>query len=417
MPEKLLAEMDRDVLTDTELDELKKVAIANPLPPLDKPQPHESNEGENLTEQKGQLRYSGRTFEAWRDQLLNDLDADTCVKAMPAIVAFAKRGYSDKAIESLSRTLHDDRFVVVANAASSLREIGGAAAAALIEGLTDKRPVVRKESAEALGFLGASAKPAISALMKIWRDERKSDEPLVRDAVRATITALVVIAADEETLQPTFEQIVTGGANFEREALLAGCWRSAHPLSGNSLRFALRLSEDDDTRIRGQAGQLLAIAAPPGKAVIAALKLLLLDLDQDVWLNTIGGLLNPSFTNTRTSIPVLATALASADGYEHLAQQSVPRAIEMLGTDPDQAAITVPVLIDIVDGKIEGAGISEVHAAIEALGKLGPAARQAIPALERRIAATRQPAELDPSRPYNEFTPKFAERALRKIAP
>src|SRR5215469_5096642 len=68
------------------------------------------------------LRYAGRSFEEWRDQL-NDLDAATCKQAMAPLAAFAKNGYAQEAAAALARRLFDDRDEVVDEAATSLAKV------------------------------------------------------------------------------------------------------------------------------------------------------------------------------------------------------------------------------------------------------------------------------------------------------
>lgn len=370
-------------------------------------------------EHKDQLRYAGRSFGEWRHQLLDDLDEKTCMAAMDAMVAFGKKGYGEEAISALAAVLHDDRHGVVENAAGALRQLGASAVPALTGGLADERLMVRIQSAQALGYLGDTAKPAKDALLKLLdlkREPRSAWQPSPRGAA---ISALMAIAGDDKTLEPTFKAIVTSNASSDREALRQGLlWASqTHgPFTAQRLHVLLDLSRDDDALIRQNTGYLLATAAPPEHDVIDALRRLLRDLDQAVWMNTLAGLVQ-SNTNPVTSAIVLVDCIRSADVRERfilIGQTKV--AIEQLANAPDQASITVPLLADIVDGTIDGLYVAEVNTAIETLGKLGRAAKAAIPALERRVAGAKPAIEHPGVVSYNEFTPKLAERALRRIA-
>jgi hypothetical protein len=164
-PEKLLTEMDRDVLTAAECEELLKNQPA--APPAVEEKPAAVAAAPQPVEQKDAFRYAGRSFAEWRRQLLNDLEENTCAAAMPAIMAFGKKGYRDEAIAALAQVLHDDRWLDVEQAASYLAQIGPPAVPALIEGLTDERPHVRESAARALAALGPRAKEATDSLVKL----------------------------------------------------------------------------------------------------------------------------------------------------------------------------------------------------------------------------------------------------------
>jgi beta-lactamase regulating signal transducer with metallopeptidase domain/HEAT repeat protein len=360
------------------------------------------------SDRNGQLRYAGRSFDDWRDQLLNDLDGKTCVAAMEPIATFGKRGYAEKAIAALVQTLHDDRDSVVDQAAGALAQIGPAAVPALIEGLTDPRPQVRRSSANALGSMGGSAKTATKELLKLLTDQ--SD-----DVRSAGIVKLIVVAGYDDSLRPALERIAASDTIQDKQSLFFGLQRNP-PQDGWPLQLLLQLSEDDNVSLRAQAGSLLAYSGPSRDEVVNSLKRLVCDLDQPVWNNTLSALANGSDDNTATRAIVLADMLASPELYASTRSvTSAEQIFAVIGAAHDQAAITVPVLIDIVDGKIEY-GVSEVNSAIEALGKLGPAAKAAIPALERVISeAEGATTALKERKHYDDFTPKFARRALRKI--
>jgi beta-lactamase regulating signal transducer with metallopeptidase domain/HEAT repeat protein len=399
----LLAEMDRQVLSADEVEQARQAAkrVEPPAAAEAKAAPAAAGEG------NAELRYAGRSFDDWRDQLLNDLDEKTCVAAMGPIVSFGKKGYTKEAIAALAQTLHDDRHHVVNNATNALGQIGAAAIPALMDGLADPRPHVRRSSAIALGTVGREAKAATPSLLKLIDDQDAA-------ARSAAIAALISVAGDEAGLQPTFERIADSDASSDRHALFLGL-AARRPRGGGLLRLLLRLTDDEDVSLRAPAAQLLADCGPPTDEVIGALKRLARDLDQQVWWSTFSGLTN-SRDNTTTSAVVLADAIASPEVYANLRQLgSIQNAFAILGAARDQAGTTVPVLIDIVDGK-NGNGVSEVNSAIEALGKLGPAAKAAIPTLERVVSeATDATTELKERKHYNDFTPKFARRALRKI--
>lgn len=351
---------------------------------------------------KERLRYAGRSFADWRDQLLNDLDPETRVKAMEPIAAFGNNGYADEAVAALAQTLHGDRENVVATAAGALSQIGAPAVEALIEGLADRRPVVRRVSAHMLGTLGSVAKPATESLVKLLTDQDA-------DVRNATITALVAVAGTDDALKPTFERIAASDDFSGRSALLEGL-ANAPPRGGWLLRMVARLAQDDNPRIRLQAGQLFVRSGPPEQEVIDVLNELVRDADQQVWQPTMNSLVN-AVDNRETRAVVLADIFLSPDVLGRL-RTCVPmeNAIDALASARDQAAITVPVLADVVDMKIPINHTDQVVRAMQALGRLGPAAKAAVPALKRWADGERQLQNID-----KETLKKQALRALIKI--
>ena len=348
-----------------------------------------------------QLRFAGRSFEEWRDQLLNDLDAETCVKAMPAIVAFGRRGYAEEAVVALAQTLHDDRDYVVHNAAGSLAQIGAPAVPTLIEGLSDRRPAVRMKSARALGNFGSDARAATVSLLKLLSDQNKNTRS-------EAITALVAVAGNDDTLRPAFEKIADSNDSNDRWALLSGLQNSP-PHGGLLLEVLVRFADDGNAHVRAQVGPLLAHGGPPEKQVIDSLKELAGDSDPQVWASAIQALVNED-ANTATTALVLADLLLSPEGVARVRQQgAVANAIDVLASARDQVATTVPALTAVVD--LKGVFVpDEVLRAIQGLGRLGPLAKPALPALKRWANGEQRIENAD-----NELLRKQALRALLKI--
>jgi HEAT repeat protein len=356
--------------------------------------------GNAIAQDRETLRYAGRGFDDWRDQLLNDLDPKTCMQAMPPMAAFGKRGYQEEAIAALASMLHDDRFDVAMEASQTLGQIGPKAVAALTDGLADGRPQVRMRAAQTLGRLGPDAKPATDALVSLLNDRQ--------DMVRAAVTqSLLMVAADDDSLHPTFQRLAASDDVLMRRALVDGL-KANPPHGGPLLRLLIRAVDDDDLAVRSTAGPTLAQCGPPDPAVIDALRRLLGDNDPRNWQTTLSALGNPG--NTTTKAKVLADVLTSADDFAHLRGQMV-RVINLLGGARDEAETVVPPLTALIERK--AAGLEDpvsVAAAIDALGRIGPAAKRAVPALERWIFDEQQVALGN-----GDSLEKHARAALRKI--
>jgi HEAT repeat protein len=370
-------------------------------------QPPSNERGVHLPDEtrneREKLRYAGRGFDDWRDQLLNDLDSKTCTQAMAALATFAKKGYEEEAIAALTRMVHDDRLDVAMDTAQTLGQIGGKAVAALIDGLSDERPQVRMRAAQSLGRLGKNARPATKALVNLLNDRQ--------DMVRAAVTqTLVIAAADDESLHSLFQRLAASDDVLVRRAFVEG-------LKVNSaqdvvlLRLLVQAVDDDDAVVRSTAGVVLAESAPPDRPVIDALKKLLADNDpRKVWQNTLNALGNPG--NPATKVAVLVEIVTSPEDFANLRQQGrLTVAIHLLGGARDQADVAVPALAALIERKVAGLDDpASVSVAIDALGRIGPAAKRAVPALERWIFDEPQVALGN-----GETLEKHARLALRKI--
>jgi HEAT repeat protein len=328
------------------------------------------------------LRYAGRTFADWRDQLVNDLESDTRIKAMPALAAFGRHGYADEAAAALAEALDSDDDKVINNAANHLVMLGQPAVAPLLtalerQGTNERADVVRMHCLFSLGRLGPRAADAADTLRELAEHG---------PARVAAIEALATIAAGDERYLPLFKRLLDDGDEHVRRAAVVGVAAGLLKHDPESLTLLLGLAEDADPSIRRHAAQALAFHGPADDEVIAALKRLLRDEDQEVS----GTLLNELVVvgnRPATVVPVLVDALTAPELLGKVVRSNVGQMIDVLGRAGDQAALAVPLLIDVIEDRLPELGPAAVPHAIDALGKLGPAAQEAVAALERRAAA------------------------------
>jgi len=342
------------------------------------------------------LRYARRSFEEWRDQLLNDLDAKTCIDAVEPVAAFGKRGYAAEATAALAEVLRSDRKDESEAAAAALARIGSEALPALIDALADERPHVRFASTQAIELLGAEGKAAAPALVKLLSDQELGPRA-------GAVRALAAVAGDERELWPTFERLAASHEFQIRYALASAL--SSHPPKGHWwLRPFLRLADDPNSGIRAAAGEMLAQHGPPEQAVIGAVERLLRDDDRNVSRSTAAALAQRS--NPQLLATVFADAFKSPDLWAPFRQQGqLAPAIARLASFPEQTEVTAPLLAKLVEsGEFQQ---QEALAAIDGLGVLGPAAKIAFPALKRII----QNADIPDNAPLK----KHAQRSLDRI--
>jgi HEAT repeat protein len=381
-------------------------ATTGPGPAAAEPQSsnQEDARADAIADERAELRYAGRRFDDWRDQLLHDLDPKTCMQAMAPMAAFGKRGYEEEAVAALARMIHDDRFDVAMEATQTLGQVGGKAVAELVDGLADERPQLRIRAAQSLGGLGQSARAATAALVNLLNDPQ--------EAVCASATrALVMVAADDATLRPLFERLAASEDVLVRRALADGL-QANPPHDGPLLRLLIRAVEDEDAGVRSTAGLALVECGPPDRPVVDALTRLLRDSDTRTWQNMLTASGNPG--NTATKVAVLADIVTSPDKFADAKQQGyLMRAIRLLGRAREAAEIAVPALTALAEGKVAGLDNPlSVSAAIDALGQIGPAAKRAVPVLERWIFEEQQTVLEN-----GDTLEKHARLALRKIVP
>lgn len=124
-------------------------------------------------------------------ELIKSLDSDDEQVRNGAIYALGKIGPAAKAaLPSLRRLRESDEAFVRFAATWALvkidpknRQVIGAAVTELQKGLSDERPLVRLESAAALGELGAAAKSAVPELNKVAADENADVSAAAKRAI------------------------------------------------------------------------------------------------------------------------------------------------------------------------------------------------------------------------------------------
>ncbi|HEV3343223.1 MAG TPA: HEAT repeat domain-containing protein [Pirellulales bacterium] len=362
------------------------------------------------------LRFASRSFEQWRDQLLDDLDPNTCIQAISPLVAFGKKGYADEAVAALAVVLRDDRQEVVDAASNALAQLGTPAVAVLIDGLSDDRPHVRAASARELRPLGAAASPATDALVKLLSDD-------VENVRLQAAQSLPTVAGQNDALTPIFERLASSNEVSVRRAFISGLATNP-PRGGLLLRLLIHAASDDDMQVRWLVAQSLSGHGPPNDDVIEALKRLLRDNQQQVWNTTLLGLIdrNNTHKNAATKAIVLADALSSPQGLALLRQTGSwangdnERIVDVFVNAREQTDLIVQAMTEIVDGNVEGWQPLDVLYAIDALGRLGPAAKRAVPSLERWVFGEKRFQGQFIFPPSGETVENLASRVLRKIA-
>lgn len=309
--------------------------------------------------------------------------------AMPPIATFGKMGYAEEAVAALAEVLRSERATedekVAREAVSALANIGAPAAPVLIEGLADRRPQVRNSCALLVSELGEAGRAASDALFKLLDDK----ETHVGWAAAYSLVAV----GDDDVLRPALERLSAGGGRHVLAGFLSALDR--HPPKGDWwLEPCLRLANDEDRDVRMAVGRMLANHGPAEKRVIRAVEQLLRDDEEEVARSLVAALAQGDGNNIPLLVAVLSDAVkpAPSEPFSRVDEEllkpfingeQLPFIFARLGSAPEHAAASVPLLVTLT----EVPWYSSVSLlALDALGKLGPAAKGAIPALERWIA-------------------------------
>lgn len=241
----------------------------------------------------------------------------------------------------------------------------------LIEALKDKDVQVRMEAVEALGRMGAEAKPAIPALIQLLQDTNISAEAaqalasIGRDAIPSLIAAIDVQDVDlQETAICTLALMGSGAAD------------AVGPLT--------TAFQTHDELSRCTIADALGCIGSPAKAAVPALKSALKSPSANLRLATCMALWEID-RQVDGVVPTLIDLLESRKPQPKTKPSDVAFSVlshaelaaRLLGIIGPEAKSAVPALIKALkngDRRLRGA-------AAETLGMIGPDAKAAIPAL------------------------------------
>jgi HEAT repeat protein len=333
-------------------------------------------------------------------------DKEQSVRYAAAQALGAVRPEPKKTLPALATALKDQDRFVGSQAAGAIGRYGAAAESAvpaLVAALRDEDDSMRWYAASALGDIGPAAAKAITALTDALQHDRD-------DQVRwAAAGAMGSIDREGRVVIPALTQALTQkSAQVRRFAAIAlGQIGPGAKAALPALRTAVK---EKDGGVRIAAAEALWTVGGDGKA---AMPVLLEGLRTSPYPHLAAHALGTMGPMAAVATPALVDLLGRQRGYER------EDAITALGNIGPGAAAAVPFLLDLVRRSNEDRGSAlaaaeslwkinrDPHAlpflieqlssndclvgAAEALGRLGPAAREAIPAL-RQAAGNLDPA-------------------------
>jgi HEAT repeat protein len=299
---------------------------------------------------------------------LRELGPDAEV-AIPDLVATL-----DASDDSLSHAAHE-----------ALWCIGPRATETIIGLLDEKRPGMRVLGVEAIGwqvrlaYLPDNGKEILPRLIKIMKD----DEPEVR---RAALSAIGAIAQEENELALS---ALIEALKFEDAGKLKG---NEMPVAASAAFFLkdvgtnakraipalVEATRAKDSDLAGQAARALGriCGHDPDDTVVSAIMAVLMDKDRGdvrVWAADALTRFGPKAKKT---IPDLLAELQKAEGLPPLTCLYV-----LFEIAPTDERVISALIAQLEDGK----PIDDRRYAAELLGRIGPPAKEAVPALRRAI--------------------------------
>ncbi len=252
-----------------------------------------------------------------------------------AAKALGKIGPDAKAtVPALLEALNDEDEDVRSLAAEALGKIGPDAVPALVEALNNEHEDVRRHAARALGEIGPDAKAAVPVLLEVLNDE---DE----DVCECAAEALGKIGPDAKAAVPILTEVLKRSSSVAIYAQYALAQITGTPQNYIAALVGLlqdrqyRKYDEDHDWWYGSAVDIPRLLMEIGKAAIPAVLEALQDEEPFVRRSAVRTLVEIA---DRTAIPALTKALKDRD-------EDVPTlAAEALGKIGPDAAAAVPAL-------------------------------------------------------------------------
>jgi HEAT repeat protein/beta-lactamase regulating signal transducer with metallopeptidase domain len=321
-------------------------------------------------DRKTTLRYGGKGFEQWREELATELKPETRIEGIKALSAFGANSYGEEAAKAILEVIRgydvtlnnsDDNRVIGA-AVEGLAKIGPEAQAALLAELKEGKRNGRRFVVTFFEGAGVSDRAAVPALLAAMKDEDPYVRQTALEAVRRTdpnakgfVATLAGLVKDED--RHVRQLAITRLGEMEGRA------KAAVPALVEALK-------DADPETRTAAANTLGRIGPEAKAAIPALLNALADEQGQVCKSAIAALesIKP---DAKSVVPALAGLLKD----ERVDVRRTARGY--LGNLGPAAKEAVPALIEALKSE-EGNDRMDV---LQVLAQIGPAAREAIPAI------------------------------------
>jgi HEAT repeat protein len=272
--------------------------------------------------------------------------------------------------------------------------LGPVAVPGLVDALSDAEATTRQSAAEMLGLIGPVARPAVPALVGALKDRTppvalaaalaltQIDPTRARDAVPLLADSLDNAAAAEALADMGPEardavRALIAALKHQEEAVRNSARHALGRIGPSAVPDLIEAVKGPNAEVSILAAEALGAVLPrPRRAVPALRDALTRDrAHAEVYARTLGEIGPPA----REAIEDLSRLLS-----EGVAR--VEAAVALVRIDPDQADKAILVLVE----ELKAADAKRQRAAIDALGRLGPAARPAVSTLAARLKEPEQ---------------------------
>ncbi len=325
-----------------------------------------------------------------------------------AVIALVRLGAQGKeALEALRGAAKDDNPQIAFWASVAVCRLDPKAetVAAVAGYLSDRDPLMRRDAAEILGFLGTAGKPAVGKLTLVAEDAEES--------VRlAALAALWRINHDAPTLA-LFTKLLRSTDPRIREQAVAELGITFGPDAKSAVPDLVKRLFDPFAAVRSAAAETLGRIGPNAKDAAPAL-LAVLDGDEPSFVQSAAcealGLIEPADKEaaatvlkkklehadplTRTHAALALFLLTGDKAGEKIAERGlgyrthqvrITAAEALWRMSKDERA--VPLLVRALEeSNLDGTGIeNERYMAVRALGRIGSAGKPAVPELVKLL--------------------------------
>ncbi|HEV3006180.1 MAG TPA: hypothetical protein VGX78_17050, partial [Pirellulales bacterium] len=211
------------------------------------------------------LRYGGKTFAEWEQELLTELEPASRIQAIEAIRAFGLNGNAHEAIRAISHVVSASEDSTVFDAAcQTLQAFGPPSVPILIEGFTQNK----KHRGSAAGALGQIGPEAIEALPVLFEAGREGNDP----APPSLGYALANIALGDEASARMLAEAIEHAQSTVRGGIVNALAFTAATQPDRVVPLLLLALRDRKIDIRRVAALALATHAPSEQVVVDGLK-------------------------------------------------------------------------------------------------------------------------------------------------
>lgn len=322
------------------------------------------------------LRYEGKNFRWWANELKTELKAERRVEAIRAMGAFGTNGYAQEAATAIITVVKrydvesaaDDDQIVIAAAEKAFRRIGPSASQPLIRALGDADQAARRYSAIVL----KQVRPGPSAVTALVAATKDTDPHVRRIAVVA-----LARNADPATARPAVAALIAalGDDDLETRRFAAQAMGEIGASGTRATSGLISALKDGHPHVRRDAVEALGQIRPNPKRITPAAVRALEAEDREL------------------VVPALVEALQDTD------REVRQNAINILGRIGAAANAAVPALVEAFPKE----NLHDRYLVARTLGMIGPGASDALPVLTKALQ------DDDPN------LQKMAGQALEKI--